>query len=151
MSRTRIMDIVTLTRNGWRPYMGNPASWVYEKIGCEIVLQKKRGKPFWFVKDNVFCCIGCSTNCVLNNPDGFVPELPLEARDAPKVRKFDLTPREMLAKYDLLNVKQAAYCLNVAERTVYNMIAEGKLVRLKEQPVRVRVDEVRKLRENFDE
>ena len=57
----------------------------------------------------------------------------------------------MLERHDLLNAKQAAYCLNVSERTIYNYIAEGKLVRLKENPVRVRSAEVKALRENFDE
>ena len=57
----------------------------------------------------------------------------------------------MVVRHDILTVKQAAYCLNVAERTIYDYIAEGKLIRLKENPVRVRSAEVRVLRENFDE
>lgn len=57
----------------------------------------------------------------------------------------------MLERHDLLNAKQAAYCLNVSERTIYNLIAEGKLVRLRGNPVRVRSAEVKALREDFDE
>ena len=57
----------------------------------------------------------------------------------------------MLARHELLNVRQAAYCLNVSERTIYDYIAEGRLVRLKENPVRVRAREVRELCRNFDE
>ena len=57
----------------------------------------------------------------------------------------------MLARHDRLNVKQAAYCLNVSERTVYDYIAEGRLIRLKGNPIRIRAKEVREMRENFDE
>jgi len=34
---------------------------------------------------------------------------------------------------------------------VYNYIAEGRLVRLRDNPVRIRVDEVRELCKDFDE
>ena len=57
----------------------------------------------------------------------------------------------MLARYDILTVRQAAYVLNVSERRVYDYIAEGKLIKLKDTPVRVRADEVRALRKDFDE
>ena len=57
----------------------------------------------------------------------------------------------MMAKFDLLNVRQTAYCLNISERRVYDYIAEGRLIRLKENPVRVRVREVRELSSDFDE
>jgi len=57
----------------------------------------------------------------------------------------------MLARHDILTVRQAAYCLNISERQVYDYIAEGKLIKLKDTPVRVRSDEVKELRSNFDE
>ena len=69
----------------------------------------------------------------------------------PAEQPYTLTPQEMVNKHDILNVRQAAYCLNVSERTIYNYIAEGKLIRLKESPVRVRSKEVKELRGNFDE
>ncbi len=54
--------------------------------------------------------------------------------------------------HELLNAKQAAYCLNVSERTIYNYIAEGRaLPGSKETPVRVRAADVKRLMENFDE
>ena len=62
-----------------------------------------------------------------------------------------LSPEEMLARHDRLYVKQAAYCLNGSERTVYDYIAEGRLIRLKDNPIRIRANEVREMRENFDE
>ena len=136
MSRTRIQEIVTLTREGWRPYDAEPDRSVYEKL---------------FVRDDVFCCIGCADHCTLKRPAGFPLPLPIRYSGVPPVRPYTLTPQEMLARRNLLNVKQAAYCLNVSERTVYNYIAEGRLVRLRDNPVRIRVDEVRELCKDFDE
>lgn len=151
MSRTRIMDIVTLTRNGWRPYNAKPDKKVYEALGCELALNKRKDKPFWFVRDDVFCCVGCAAHCTLKRPTGFPLPLPINYPQMPPEQGYYLTPLEMLERHDLLNAKQAAYCLNVSERTIYNLIAEGKLVRLRENPVRVRSSEVKALREDFDE
>ena len=150
MSRTRIQEIVTLTREGWRPYDAEPERSVYEKLGCPYFLCR-RHKPCWFVRDDVFCCIGCADHCTLKRPAGFPLPLPIRYSGVPPVRPYTLTPAEMLARRNLLNVKQAAYCLNVSERTVYNYIAEGRLVRLRDNPVRIRVDEVRELCKDFDE
>lgn len=154
MSRSKIIDIVALTKEGWQPYAGRPDKSVYEKLKCGLALQnnKRHGRgPFWFVRGDVFCCIGCANRCVLKNPSGFIYPLPFGCPIGPKHPPYMLTPKEMVERHDLLNAKQAAYCLNVSERTIYNYIAEGKLVRLKENPVRVRASEVKALRENFDE
>lgn len=150
MSRTRIMDIVTLTKNGWHPYGAKPDQAVYEALGCTPVRNGRRDRPFWFVRGDVFCCVGCAAHCTLSRPAGFPLPLPVHPKKIP-LQNYSLTPREMLARLDLLNTKQAAYCLNVSERTIYNLIAEGKLVRLREMPVRVRAAEVKALCENFDE
>ena len=147
MSRTRIRDIVTLTREGWRPYESKPDRSVYDSLGC-----KPGRKPFWFVRQDVYLCIGCSQNCTLKRPKGFPPPPhPIRYQAGPRGQQFALTPAEMLAKYNLLTVRQVAYILNISERTVYDYIAAGKLVRLKEAPIRVRSREVRELSRNFDE
>ena len=77
MSRTRIQEIVMLTREGWRPYDAEPDRSVYERLGCPHFLRGRR-KPFWFVRDDVFCCIGCADHCTLKRPAGF--PLPLVSR-----------------------------------------------------------------------
>ena len=40
MSRTLITDIVQLTRDGWRPYGGQPEGYVYERLGCPTTSTK---------------------------------------------------------------------------------------------------------------
>lgn len=152
MPRNRIHDIVTLTRGGWRPYDAEPEKGVYAAIGCELGLAPKKGKkPFWFVREDVFCCIGCANHCTLKRPAGFPLPLPINYPALPQGQTYQLTPKEMLARLNVLNAKQAAYCLNVSERTIYNYIAEGRLARLRDNPVRVRAADVRAMVEDFDE
>ena len=151
MSRTRIQEIVTLTREGWRPYDAEPEQRVYERLGCNYALRGQKRKPFWFVRDDVYCCSGCADHCTLKRPVGFPAPLPIRYSVVPPDQPYTLTPVEMLARYDILTVRQAAYVLNVSERRVYDYIAEGKLIKLKDTPVRVRADEVRALRKDFDE
>ncbi len=151
MTRTLIQDVVTLARQGWRPYDATPDITVYQKLGCPYIVGGRRNKPYWFVREDVFLCVGCVSRCRLTRPQGFPPPLPIRYSVVPTLQPFTLTPQEMVVRHDILTVKQAAYCLNVAERTIYDYIAEGKLIRLKENPVRVRSAEVRVLRENFDE
>ena len=151
MSKARIREIVTLTREGWRPYDAEPERSVYERLGCTHVLRGNRRKPFWFVRGDVFCCIGCADHCTLNRPAGFPLPLPIRYSSIPSEQPYSLTPQEMVNRHDILNVRQAAYCLNVSERTIYDYIAEGKLIRLKDSPVRVRSKEVKELRGDFDE
>lgn len=151
MSRARIQEIVTLTREGWRPYDAEPEQRVYERLGCSYALRGQKRKPFWFVRDDVYCCIGCADHCTLKRPAGFPAPLPIRYSVVPPDQPYTLTPVEMLARYDILTVRQAAYVLNVSERRVYDYIAEGKLIKLKDTPVRVRADEVRALRKDFDE
>ncbi len=149
--RTRILEIVTLIKEGWRPYNAEPARSVYEKLGCKHAVKGDKSSPFWFVRGDVFCCIGCATHCTLKRPEGFPLPLPIKYSVVPVDQPYTLTPQEMLARHDLLTVRQAAYCLNVSERQIYDNIAEGKLVKLKDKPVRVRATEVKELRRDFDE
>ena len=151
MSRTRIQEIVALVKAGWRPYDAEPERSVYERLGCTHVLRGQKRKPFWFVRDDIFCCIGCSDHCTLKRPAGFPLPLPIRYSVVPPDQPFTLTPLEMLARHDILTVRQTAYVLNISERQVYDYIAEGKLVKHKANPVRVRAAEVKELRQNFDE
>jgi excisionase family DNA binding protein len=65
--------------------------------------------------------------------------------------QFTLTPVELVKRRHTLNVKEAAYCLNVSERQVYNMVAEGKLAALRDKPVRIKAKDVERWMNDFDE
>ncbi len=147
MSKNLILDVIRLTHEGWQPYGENPQREIYKRLACP---HASGAKPFWFFRDKTFLCVGCRKCCLLHNPAGFILPLPVRIRREPPTL-YNISPREMLERHDLLTVRQAAYCLNIAERTIYDYIAEGKLTRLKENPVRVRASDVKALRENFDE
>lgn len=150
MTKTLIQDIVTLTKEGWRPYNAKPDRSVYERIGCAHVLKGKAGKPYWFVREDVFCCVGCGSRCTLVRPAGFPLPLPMPVRYPEPERPYTLTPQEMVQKKYLLNVYEAAYCLNCADRTVYKYIDRGLLRRVKEAPIRVLAADVFRLMNNLE-
>lgn len=150
MNRKLISDILLLINGGWRPYSLKPEKSVYERIGCALV-GVKRKEPVWFVREDIFLCISCSKGCTLNRPEGFVLPLPMPA---PKTERkeafpFQLTPGEMVRHKALLRVDEAAYCLNISERQVYDWIAEGKLRSVKDKPIRVSAEDVALCMSNF--
>ncbi len=64
---------------------------------------------------------------------------------------FTLTPQELVKRKPLLNVIEAAYCLNVSERKIYKWAAEGVLAALKLKPLRIKAEDVAKMMNDFDE
>lgn len=150
MSVAFIRIIVELTRSGWRPYEAEPASTVYENLKCPYYKTKGSNRPYWFVRCDVFLCVGCIKKCSLNRPSGFIMPLPIKYKECPK-EPFSLTPAEMIARKSLLRIDEAAYCLNISERTVYEWIAIGKLRKTIENPVRIPVEDVAYRMNNFDD
>lgn len=151
MSKSLIKDVVTLTKEGWRPYNALPAMSVYEKLGCAFVVRGKNpSQPFWFSRGDVFCCVGCGSRCTLTRPNGFPLPLPIQQTYPPE-QPYILSPTEMATRLPLLTARQAAYCLNVSDRLIYDYVADGRLVPLKEKPLRVRAEEVRAMMRDFDE
>jgi excisionase family DNA binding protein len=154
MSIAFMRSIIELVQAQWRPYSYEPKPSVYVKLKCPHVdaegKKKGRKKPFWFVRGDAFLCVTCSKGCALTRPEGFVTALPMQY-PAKKDEIYQLTPAEMVTRKALLRVDEAAYCLNISERQVYNWIAEGKLRRAKEQPVRVPAEDVHSCMVNFAE
>ncbi|HEU6436007.1 MAG TPA: helix-turn-helix domain-containing protein [Nitratidesulfovibrio sp.] len=153
---TLIDDVVKLVRHGWRPYQGTVEAAVYERLRCPRAplpapgATRRTSGPYWFHRADVFLCIGCGRRCSLNRPDGFAPPLPIRypySRELP----FTLTPQEMVTRLRLLNVNQAAYCLNASASQIYHWIAEGRLRRLKDSPVRVPAEDVQAMMEDWEE
>lgn len=143
MSKTLIDDIVKLIRDGWRPYRAAAQGHVYNTLACQ-----RQKKAYWFVRGDVFLCVGCARNCSLSRPEGFALPLPLNYPQPPE--PYTLTPLEMVQRKCLLNVYEAAYCLNCSDRVVYRWIEQGKLRRLKDLPVRVLAKDVFRMMHNVD-
>jgi excisionase family DNA binding protein len=65
--------------------------------------------------------------------------------------QFSMSPQEIVEKKTLLRVDEAAYCLNVSERTIYEWTAVGILRKLKMRPVRIPSEDVLALMNDFNE
>lgn len=153
MNRKFVSDLMLLFNGGWRPYTLKPDPKVYERVECPL-RGVKRKEPVWFVRGDIFLCISCNKGCTLTRPEGFVLPLPLPAQRKDSKNPpyhFQLTPGEMVSHKALLRVDEAAYCLNISWRQVYDWIAEGKLRRVKDQPIRVSAEDVAMLMSDFAE
>jgi excisionase family DNA binding protein len=138
-----IKSIIALVQAQWRPYNYDPDPRVYEELKCPYAQAKSRKKPFWFVRGDAYLCVACSRGCALSRPKGFVAALPVQYKE--KAKKDDgymLSPAEMVARKALLRVDETAYCLNVSERLIYVWIEEGKLRKVRGQPVRIPAEDV---------
>lgn len=143
MSKTLIRDIISLTREGWRPYTAQPQQVVYDRLSCTSK------KAYWFVRGELFLCVGCARRCCLARPEGFAPPLPINYAAPPAA--FTLSPQEMVQCKASLTVPEVAYCLNISERLVYKMIERGQLIVLRTRPRRIRPQEVIHCMRDYDE
>lgn len=153
MTKQRIQSIINLTKSGWRAYNEKVEGNVYERLGCSYAQSKGRNAPFWFYKENIFLCVGCSRGCTLSSPEGFVIPLPIPYiyKDMEPREVFHLTPQELVEKKSLLRVDEAAYCLNISRRLVRDWIRFGKLRRANDYPLRVLAEDVKLLMEDIEE
>lgn len=158
MTKTTIRSIIELVNHGWRAYNAAPQSAIYARLGCRYAPEnteegkkkKKAKEPFWFVRSDSFLCIGCERRCNLFRPEGFILPLPINYEERPG-EPYTLTPAEMVQRKSLLRVDEVSYCLNIKERTVYDWIAEGRLRKTKENPVRIPAEDVVFYMSNFEE
>lgn len=147
--KSQIDAITRYIEMGYRAFTGQVSASVYEKLACPAPVFAK-----WLLYQGATqkkaVCVGCDKECKPANIDYFSLDTQFKALDYRK-HYYAITPTDMVRRHALLTVKQAAYCLNVSERTIYNMIAEGKLVRTRDNPVRVRASEVEQYMNDFDE
>lgn len=172
MNTQRIEQVLSLTASGWRPYNGSMARDIYESLHCPhaadteglsmqatntssaSVRQHVRtdapsgsGLPCWFSRRNIFLCLGCERACSLSRPHGVQRSLSRHSAQG----DYDLSPQELVKKKTLLRVDEAAYCLNVSERKVYDWVSFGRLTALKDKPLRIRSEDVAAMMCDFDE
>jgi excisionase family DNA binding protein len=150
MSVSLIRNVIELVGSGWRPYNYKPTPKAYENLHCPYADAKGKKKPFWFVRGDIFLCVSCERGCTLSRPEGFILPLPIRYEEH-KATPFSRTPGEMVVKKSLLRVDEAAYCLNISERSVYDWIAEGKLRKARGAPIRVAAEDVAYFMTNFEE
>lgn len=138
MNATLCRTLKKMFDDGFRQYAGEIDSQVYEQLGC-----KDASRAYWICRWPILHCLGCNRRCTPKTPTGFqVPLVTSPARQG-SGKRFSLTPEEMVASKTLLRVDEAAYCLNVSERTVRKLVDEGVLARHLRQPIRVTAESVR--------
>lgn len=144
--------VFTLVKDGWRPYHVQPATSVYEGLDCPHFNADPGAvlRPYWFTRGDVFVCVGCERTCCLKRPKGFPAPEPILYPD--NGEPFTLTPQEMVKRRHLLRVAEAAYCLNVSQRTIYRMIDDSLLTVLEDRsPLRIKAADVEAMMNDFDE
>ncbi|MDR1398132.1 MAG: helix-turn-helix domain-containing protein [Desulfarculales bacterium] len=138
-SSTLIKRILAFVNHGWKPYNREPSKKVYDKIDCPNLGAKGTKKPLWFVREDMLACVTCNRPCVLSQPKDFYLPLPLKFQQN---KSYHLNPKELITHKALLRIDEAAYCLNVSDRLIYDWIAEGKLRKTKIIPVRIPSEDV---------
>lgn len=146
MTMSQLSDIIQLLHDEWRPYNNQPENFVYENLNCK---EYRKKRPGWFYKGEKFLCLGCSNRCMLFRPSGFQAPIPIHYSF--KLDKYTYSAQELVDKKATLTVEEVCYCLNISRSQVYKMIRFGELTALRQKPVRVKSEEVKKLMQNFDE
>lgn len=134
--------------DGWRPFEGVIKKEFTQTLPCAGGSAKD--VPFWIYRGDIYLCLGCHQSCTSDRSHSFSHAINVRHNTPPK-DVYCLSPKEMLVKKALLNVHQAAYCLNVSNKAVYKYIYDGRLPATKDKPLRVRSSDVAAMIENIDE
>lgn len=136
-----------LLARGFRPYRGSVAPEVYERLRCDTSYRK----PYWMSKWPLLYCLGCAKRCVPETPDGFQVVLPMTVPESARTpAPFSLTPRQLAESKELLRADEAAYCLNISRRHVYELAETGVLDKHNRSPWRVTAYSVLREMANVD-
>lgn len=125
------------------PFRGTVEQWVYEELGCRVP-----GKARWFSHpERPWICLGCQMACLASSQAGFQLMLPAHRTQRARVAFQDIpavSVEQILTLKSVLPVAEAAYCLSVSERHIYDMIDDGRLEQAgDDRPVRVTTASVR--------
>lgn len=145
---SQIERIMFLTERGWYPYEGSVDISVYEQLKCPAPLFAK-----WLYegKDALeAACVGCERYCTVDCSTGF-KSISKRPQQPYRGHYFSLSPMEMVKRFHVLTVQQAAYCLNVSIRTIYTYVDMAKVTVLKTRPLRIKAKDVYKMMNDFDE
>lgn len=134
-----IHEVLAILDEGYRQYNGH----ISESACIELKCHHKE-KMQWFVKDGSksrkFLCLGCDSRpCILRNPKGFEHTAPPPVHTA-KISFMEaraVSAEELFKHKKWFRADEAATLLNVSRSQIYNMAAEGILVRHLDKPFRV--------------
>lgn len=133
-AKRAIEDLLALLARGYAPYRGEVNGCVYGRLRCP-----RPEKAAWFTRGHKYVCLGCARRCSQMHPDGFQLILPGVRRgfQVAFATLPAISARELVEKKAFLRADEAAYALGVSRNQVYALIAEGRLIRHVDDPVRV--------------
>lgn len=139
-TKRAITDLLDLLARGYAPYRGEVEGRVYARLLCP-----RPDKAAWFTRGQTHVCLGCARRCSQTHGEGFQLALPGVRRGFQVA--FAVLPaisaEDLVVKKTLLRAEEAAFALGVSCSQIYQMIAEGKLIRHQDNPVRVTSESVR--------
>lgn len=146
---SQIDRIMHLAERGWKVYEGRVSADLYEQLQCPAPVFGK-----WLFEGErarELACVGCDKFCRVDSSADFDPQPRQIADMNRRGAYYTLSPQEMVNRIPMLRVTQAAYCLNISERTIYEWVASGKLAATNDKPVRIKAEDVALLMNDFDE
>jgi hypothetical protein len=137
---SQVKDLLELLAKGYAPYSGEVSGQVYDELRC-----LRPGGASWFAKGTRFLCLGCRRRCIRVGGYGFQLVLPGTGKrfTVAMAALPGIPASELVRLKEWLRVDEAAYCLGVSERRVYELIQEGVLDRHPDAPVRASAASVR--------
>lgn len=138
-NKRAIEDLLALLARGYMPYGGEVAGCVYARLRCP-----RPEKAAWFTRGQQYVCLGCARRCSQTHGEGFQLILPGVRRgfQVAFATLPAISAAELLKKKPLLRAEEAAYALGISRNQVYVLIAEGRLTRHVDEPVRVTSESV---------
>lgn len=127
-------DLLRALRDGWRPFRGHVDGSVYGRLDC-----RRSSRARWLTRDDAYLCLGCDRRCAVADGDGMQRALPVDT-PLPDLGPEDLpylTAAQMLHAFEVFKVAQLEYILNLSRAEVYRCIADGRLEKVSDRPVRV--------------
>ncbi len=134
MNSTLCRTLRRMLADGFEQYDGVIDPAVYERLKCT-----KPERAYWICNWPILHCLGCNKRCTPKNISGFQMVLP---REAPSVVEWQ-EKVNILLKKRFVRPAEAAFCLDVSERHVRDLVDEGVLVRHVRPPLRVTSESVK--------
>ncbi|WP_051202734.1 DNA-binding protein [Desulfovibrio aminophilus] len=137
---SQVQDVLDVLAQGYTPYRGEVAGAVYDELRCS-----RPTAASWFTKGTRFLCLGCRRRCSRVGGAGFQLVLPGTGRRfTVAIANLPAVPAEELVRLKAwLRVDEAAWCLGVSARRIYELVDGGVLDRHPDKPLRVSSASVR--------
>ncbi|WP_320175774.1 DNA-binding protein [Maridesulfovibrio sp.] len=141
MNSTLCRTLRKMLADGFEQYNGIIDPTVYERLKCE-----KPERAYWVCNWPILHCLGCRRKCTPKDIRGFQIVLP---NAEPSVIEWQERVATLLKK-KFMRPAEAAFCLDVSERHVRDLVEEGILIRHVRPPLRITSESVKQEMEQLE-